>query len=262
VILSHDDSGSGPPVLLLHSGVTDRRMWDPIVPALSHSFRVIRPDLRGFGDSAQPGEEYADADDLDALLDHLGVDSAAVVGSSYGGRVAMELATAHPGRVSSLVLLCPAYRGLDPSGADAAALEAFGDEEGRLLEAGDVDAAVALNVQTWLGPEAGAEVRERVAQMQRRAFEVQLAADEQDPPPSMRRIEVDPTALTVDTLVVSGEHDLGHFRTVARHLAERIPGAEWVELDWAGHLPSLERPDVVLALLLDVLRDDPEVHAP
>ena len=262
MILSHDEVGSGHPVLLLHSAVTDRRMWDPLVPALSHSFRVIRPDLRGFGDSPQPGEEYADADDLDALLDSLGVDSAAVVGSSYGGRVAMELATAHPARVSSLVLLCPAYRGLEPSDADAPALEAFGDEEGRLLEAGDIEGAAALNVQTWVGPEAGPDVRERVATMQRRAFELQLAADEQDPPPSIRRIEVDPTALAVDTLVVSGAHDLGHFRTIARHLGEQIPGAEWVELDWAGHLPSLERPDAVLTLLLDVLRDDPEVHAP
>jgi pimeloyl-ACP methyl ester carboxylesterase len=262
VILSHDDAGSGHPVLLLHSGVTDRRMWDALVPALSHTFRVIRPDLRGFGDSPQPGEEYADADDLDALLGSLGVERAAVVGSSYGGRVAMELATAHPGRVSSLVLLCPAYRGLEPSDEDSPALEAFGAEEDRLLEAGDLEAAVALNVQTWLGPDAGPEVRELVTTMQRRAFEVQLAADEQDPPPSTRRIEVDPTTLAVDTLVVSGGHDLGHFRAIARHLGEQIPGAEWVELDWAGHLPSLERPDAVLALLLDVLRDDPQVHAP
>lgn len=260
--LSHDDLGTGDPVLLLHAGVADRRMWDPLVPALSHTFRVIRPDLRGFGDSAQPGEEYADADDLDALLESLGVDKAAVVGASYGGRVAMELATAHPARVSSLVLLCPSYRGLEPSEDDAPALEAYSADEDRLLEAGDVEGAVALTVGTWVGPEADAGVRDLVAMMQRRAYEVQLAADQQDPPPSMRRIDVDPTALAVDALVVSGAHDLGHFRAIAAHLGEQIPGAEWVELDWAGHLPSLERPDAVLALLLDVLRDDPEVHSP
>ena len=262
MLLSHDDYGSGDAVLLLHAGVADRRMWDPLVPALSHSFRVIRPDLRGFGESPQPGEEYADADDLDALLDSLGVGSAAVVGSSYGGRVAMELATAHPARVSSLVLLCSAYRGLEPSAEDAPVLDAYGEEEERLLEAGDLDGAVELTVDTWVRPEAGPDVRELVATMQRRAYEVQLAADEQDPPPSARRIEVDPTALAVDTLVVSGAHDLDHFRAFAAHLGRQIPGAEWVELDWAGHLPSMERPDAVLALLLDVLRDDPTVHAP
>ncbi len=258
MVLSHDDEGTGPPVLLLHSGVADRRMWDPVVPALSHTFRVIRPDLRGFGDSPQPGEEYADADDVDALLAHLGVTDAAVVGSSFGGRVALELATLHPGRVSSLLLLCPAFRGVDPT-PDVAA---FGEDEDRLLESGDIEGAVQLNVRTWLGPGAGQGVREDVARMQRRAFEVQLAADALDPAPVQRRVEVDPSAVAVPTVVVSGALDLDLFGLVAAHLVDQIPGAEAVVLPWAGHLPSLERPDAVLALMLDVLRDDPEVHAP
>jgi 3-oxoadipate enol-lactonase len=256
--LAHDDEGTGSAVVLLHSGVTDRRMWDDVVPTLSHSFRVVRPDLRGFGETPMPGEEYADADDVAALLDELGVASAAVVGSSFGGRVALELAVRHPGRVSSMVLLCPAWRGVDPDDV----VRAFGDAEEALLEAGDVAGAVDLNVRTWLGPEAGDEVRARVAAMQRRAFEVQLAADELDPLPRPRRVDVDPGAVAVDTLVVGGAHDLEHFRLVARTLAERIPGADFLELRWAGHLPALERPDAVTTLLLDVLRDDPAVHAP
>lgn len=256
--LAHEDEGSGPAVVLLHSGVTDRRMWDDVAPTLAHSFRVVRPDLRGFGDTPLPGEEYADADDVAALLEHLDVASAAVVGSSFGGRVALELAVLHPGLVSSLVLLCPAWRGVEPD----AGVRAFGDEEDALLEAADVAGAVDLNVRTWLGPEAGGEARGRVAAMQRRAFDVQLAADALDPPPRQRRVDVDPSAVSVDTLVVAGAHDLDHFRLVARTLAERIPGAEHLELPWAGHLPSMERPDAVTALLLDVLRDDPAVHAP
>jgi len=258
MLLSHDDEGSGPAVLLLHAGVADRRMWDAVTPALAHSFRVIRPDLRGFGQTPIPPGPYADADDVDALLDSLGVVDAAVVGSSFGGRVAMELATLHPGRVSSLVLMCPAYRGLEPTEA----VQAFGDQEDRLLEAADVDGAVELNVSTFLGPEGSAEARALLTLMQRHAFEVQLAADQADPGPEPRRVEVDPTAIAVPTVVVSGAHDLDHFREVAALLGEQIPGAETVELGWAGHLPALERPDAVLALLLDVLRDDPTVHAP
>ena len=258
MLLAHDDTGSGPAVLLLHSGVTDRRMWDPLVPALSHAFRVVRPDLRGFGESPLPSEEYADADDLDALLDHLGITDAAVVGSSFGGRVALELATLHPGRVSSLVLLCAALRGVEPT-PDAAA---FGEEEDRLLEAGDVEGAVDLNVRTWLGPEASGETRALVTQMQRRAFEVQLEADARDPGPQPHRVEVDLAAIAVPTLVVSGAKDLQLFTNTAAALASGIRGAEAVELGWAGHLPSLERPDAVLAMLLDVLRDDPDVHRP
>ena len=245
-------------MLLLHAGVADRRMWAPLVDVLGHTFRVVSPDLRGFGETPLPPGPYSDADDLDALLAHLGIGRAAVVGSSYGGRVALELATTHPSRVSSLVLLNPAYRGIEPTPA----AEALGEEEERLLEAGDVEGAVELNVRTWLGPDAGDEARDLVRVMQRNAFEVQLAAERADPGPAPRWVEVDPALVTVHTTVVSGGHDLDHFQAVADRLAGQIPGAERVHLDWAGHLPSLEHPDAVLALLLDVLRDDPAVHAP
>jgi 3-oxoadipate enol-lactonase len=258
VILAHDLEGSGPPVLLLHAGVADRRMWQPLVPDLQHAFQVLRPDLRGFGDTPLPGGPYADADDLAALLDHCGITGAVVVGSSLGGRVALELATLHPGLVRSLVLLCPGLRGVEPTPA----AEAFDDAEERLLESGDVEGAVRLNVDTWLGPAADLAAREALAAMQRNAFEVQLAADAVEPPPAPRRVDVDPAAIAVPTLVVSGAHDMDHMQNVAAHLAERIPGAEHLLLDWAGHLPALERPDAVRALLLDVLRGDPAVHAP
>lgn len=258
MILTHDDAGTGPAVLLVHAGVADRRMWEPIVPALSHAFRVVRADLRGFGDTPLPGGRYADADDLAALLDHLGVPDAVVVGSSFGGRVALELVTAHPARVRELVLLNPDLDGIEPT-ATAAAFDA---EEDRLLDAGDVEGAVRLNLDTWLGPDADLSVREALAAMQRRAFEVQLAADAGDAPPLPRRVPVDLDAVAVPTLVVTGAHDMDHFRHLAAHVAAGIGGAELVDLDWAGHLPALERPDVVQALLLDVLRDDPAVHAP
>jgi 3-oxoadipate enol-lactonase len=258
MLLAHDVQGSGPPVLLIHAGVADRRMWDPLVDALAHTFRVVRPDLRGFGETPLPPGPFSNADDLDTLLAHLGIAHVEVVGSSFGGRVALELATTHPGRVSSLVLLNTAYRGLQPTPA----VEAVGEEEERLLEAGDVDGAVELMVRTWLGPDAGEDARELLRVMQRHAYDVQLAAEATDPPPEHRHTDVDPTTITVPTTLVSGGHDVDHFQAITQHLAGQIPGAERVHLGWAGHLPSLERPDTVLALLLDVLRDDPTVHAP
>lgn len=263
MLLAHDLDGSGPAVLLLHSGIADRRMWDPLVPALSHHFTVVRPDLRGFGESPLPGGAYADVDDVEETLDALGLTRVDVVGSSLGGRVALELATTRPGRVSALVLLCPAHRGMPATDS----VRTFSEEEERLLGAGDLEGAVALNVGTWLGPEATRETRDRLAAMQRHAFEVQLAAERAaaaagEPAPAPRRVDVDPAAVGVPTLVVSGAHDLDHFRAVADHLATAIPEAESLRLPWAGHLPSLERPDAVLALLLDVLRHDTAVHEP
>lgn len=265
MLLAHDDApdaGPAPAVVLLHAGVADRRMWGPVAGHLGRAFRVVSPDLRGFGESPLPPEEYADADDVAALLDHLGIDDAAVVGASLGGRVALELATRHPARVRQLVLLNPALRGVEPT-ADA---EAFDAAEEAYLEAGDVEGAVRLNVATWLGDDAALSAREALAAMQRQAFDVQLAADrdaERDGVgPRPERVEVDLGRISVPTLVISGGKDLDHFQVVARHVAAAIPGAEHVELPWAAHLPSLERPGAVVSLLLDALRDDPDVHAP
>jgi len=250
LLLAHDDRGSGPAVVLLHSGVTDRGMWAPNIAALSAAHRVLAPDLRGFGETPMPGGAYADADDVVHLLDVLGVAQAALVGSSFGGRVALEVAARHPDRVSSLALLCTAYRGLELTDP---AVQAFGAREDELLEAGRVDEAVALNVALWVGPEATEQARADVARMQRRAFEVQLAAHALDPAPQPERVEVDPSAIRVPTLVVSGALDVAHHRDIATLLAREIRGAELVELGWAGHLPSVERSDETTALVLEHL---------
>ncbi|WP_166847674.1 alpha/beta fold hydrolase [Isoptericola sp. BMS4] len=271
MILAHDDDGHGTAVLLLHAGVADRRMWDDLAPSLAHAFRVVRPDLRGFGDSplpagAQAGEEYTNAGDLVALLDAAGIPDAVVVGASFGGKVALELVTTHPERVRELVLLCPAAPGV-PDTPDS---DAFDAEEHRLLAAGDVDGAVRLNVDTWLGPEATPAAAEALAAMQRRAFDVQLAADAAatdagHPEPGPRPVPLDDgdlAAIHVPTHVVAGAHDMDMLTACAEHVAATVPGAELTVLSWAGHLPALERPDAVQAFLLDVLRDDPAVHAP
>ena len=241
--------GELPAVVLLHSGVADSRMWEPQVRALEKRFRVLAPDLRGFGDRPHEPGPFSHADDVLALLDAEGVERAALVGSSFGGRVALEVATTAPDRVSALVLLCAAAPGL-PRTDD---VRAFGEEEDRLLGAGDLDAAVELNVRTWLGPEASPQARELVRQMQARAFALDAAAEALTPEPEPIPVDIDPAALGMPALVVGGGHDLEWFQQTARHLAGSMSRAELVILDWAGHLPSLERPDEVSGLLREFL---------
>jgi pimeloyl-ACP methyl ester carboxylesterase len=243
-LLAHDVAGAGTAVLLLHSGVGDRRQWDPQWAALTASHRVVRADLRGFGESPLPAEAgWSDSADLLALLDELGIDQAAVVGSSYGGRIALELATVAPQRVSRLLLLCSAYPGVPRT----AAVQAFGEAEDALLEAGDIEGAVALNIQTWLGPDADDAARASVTAMQRRAFEIQLPAPDDLEP---ARPDVDAASIDVPTTVFSGAHDLDQFQQIAQHLADVMPRSRLVELPWAGHLPNLERPEQLGYLLL------------
>ena len=245
--LAYDLDGDGPAVVLLHSSVCDRRMWQRQSALLIEAgYRVLRPDFQGFGESPAPSQAYEEVSDVRALLDSLGIDRAVVVGSSMGGRVAQELAARWPSRVAGLLLVCSATRLLAPT----ADVRAFGAEEDAMLEAGDVEGAVELNVRTWVGPAATPETGEFIAAMQRRAFEVQLAAGDV----AAERQDFDLADVTAPTLVVSGAHDLDYFGQIAALLAERIPAAESRELDWAGHLPNLEDPERFDPLLLQVVR--------
>ena len=219
----------------------------------------MRYDLRGYGDSPLPGGPFSYVDDLAALLDHLGIERAALVGNSFGGKVALEFALEHPGRTRALVLVAAALGGHEPS----TELEAFDETEDALLEAGKLDEAVDLNVRIWLdGPDRDAapvpaEARELVAAGQRRAFETMLGAYEDSPPPGPVRWAEPPAAMRLGevaapTLVVAGAHDVQDFSAIADRLAGEIPNARKAVLDTA-HLPGLERPGELNRLLLDFL---------
>jgi 3-oxoadipate enol-lactonase len=241
VSLHRQIRGQGPPVLLVHAGGFDGRMWDPLAQRLEDRFTLVIPDLRGHGRTPLPPEPYADAEDLMAVLDELGIDRAAVVGASFGGRVALELATAAPDRVAALALLASALADHEPS----AELQAFGDEEDALVEAGDIDGVVALNVSTWLADPSHSEL---VADMVRTACEMQL-----DVEAPLRELPVDLDAIAVPTLAVSGGLDLGDFAQIADRIAAEVPGAGRAEVEDAGHLIALERPDATAALLVPFL---------
>jgi pimeloyl-ACP methyl ester carboxylesterase len=245
--LAYDVAGDGPTVVLLHSTVCHRRMWDPQVPVLAAAgFRVVRCDLRGYGETPPPSAPWNDADDVAALLDELDAPRVAVIGASGGGRVALELAARAPERVTRLALLCTAAPGMEPGPA----LEAVWQQEEKLYESGDITGLTDLMVHTFVGPAATGETRAAVGAMQRHNLEVQLAVAEE---PEPIRPDVDLAAITAPALLVTGAHDLPAFHRVATGLAATLPGAQHVHLDWAGHLPSLERPADINALLLAFL---------
>jgi 3-oxoadipate enol-lactonase len=245
--LHYEVTGSGPAVCLVHSGVTDSRMWDRQVALLSPDYTVLRFDLRGFGDSLPPEGPVSFVDDLHDLLDELQIDQTVLVGNSLGGRIALEYAVEHAERITKLVLVAAGLRDHDWSKE----MRAFGAAEDDALARGDVDAAVELNLETWAQP----HVRELVRPMQRQAFEVQLeGSDEgerpQSPPASSRLGE-----LRTRTLVLVGDRDKQDFRALADRFAREIPRARLEVIKGAGHLPSLEQPEEFDRLLLEFLQD-------
>jgi pimeloyl-ACP methyl ester carboxylesterase len=242
-------------VLLLHAGIADSRIWRPQVEALEAAGRrVLAPDLRGFGDRRLEPAPFSHLRDAEAFLDG----PAAVVGNSLGGRVALELAVHRPDLVERLVLIAPGFPGWDWSDETRAGWAA----EENAYEAGDLDTAAEASVHQWVdGPrrsaeEVDAELRAQVKEMVLRSYEMQqgaweAGADEEtvlDPAVNERLGEV-----RCPTLVLVGTEDVPDMRGIAEHLAASVADARLVTVEGAGHLPSLERPDEVNALLLDFL---------
>jgi pimeloyl-ACP methyl ester carboxylesterase len=234
--LHHVVQGSGPVVVLLHAGVADLRMWDVQIDALVPGHRVLRCDLPGYGGTPlEPGVEACDAEDVLDLLGECGVEGFALVGASYGGYVALQVASAVPDRVQRLILLDTAADLVEPDES----LRGVWQQEQSLVEIGDLDGATDLMVSTWLGPDADEDHRSLLRDMQRRAFDLQVAAGGDV---TNRDLAVDLARITTPVTVVVGLLDLSFFQATARALADGLPNADLVELPWAGHLPSLERP--------------------
>lgn len=254
VALHAESAGAGAAVVLLHAGLCDRTMWDPQWSEFAAAYRTVRVDFRGFGDSPLPDEPYANARDVLDTLDRLDVHRAVFVGASLGGRVSLELAVGAPDRVAGLLLVAPGLTGYDWS---AQAQEYWAEEE-TALQAGDLDAAVEVNLRTWLyGPGRGPDdvdpaVRAHVARMQRRAFEIQVPAGDG---PEEERFVPDLAdrlgEITVPTRIVTGDHDTADLLAIADLVQSRIPGAGRSVLTGTAHLPNLERPAEFTALALD-----------
>lgn len=233
-MLNYEVGGEGKSVVLLHSGVCDLRQWDPQWAGLTSRFRVVRIDLAGFGQSPLQGAESRDSDLVLAVLNEIGISSAVLVGSSYGGRVAQEVAMIAPNDVEKMILVCSATEGIPPTPS----VSEYGEKEDVLVEAGKFDEATSLNVETWLGLDAGDDVKSKVWVMQRNAFELYL----QNPEHRKMRVTIDPVQIACPTVIITGSKDFDYFDIIGDHLSRLIPNNVRMKLEWAGHLPNLERP--------------------
>ena len=249
--LAYDEAGSGPPLLLIHAGIVDRRMWDDVMPALAERFRVIRFDLRGYGDTPLPSGEYAYGSDVVELLGALDVGRASVVGVSMGGHVALDVAIARPELVDRLIVVASGIDGWEHS----AAMRAEWDLEEAAWESGDLDEVAWVNVRTWLdGPTRDESavpdaLRRRVWEMQRRALDYDNDDAKGGWLTASRRARL--AGVQAPTLVACGVLDQPDFMEIARVLAAEIPNARLVELPGVAHLPPMEDPAAFTALVLD-----------
>lgn len=252
-MLPHDEAGEGPAVVLIHAGVADRRMWrGHLRPLAAAGYRAVAVDLPGFGDAPPNTGEQAPWADVIETMDGLGIDRAVLVGNSFGGAVALRVAAVALTRVAALVLISAPAPGLEPSPE----LIQIWDAEEAALERGDIEAAVQTVLEAWVRPDAPPGVRELVADMERRALELQAGATEVVEAPDPLEDDQNPGAterIDLPALVAVGEHDLADFRDGAAALAGTLPRSRHEIIAGAGHLAPLETPEEFRRLLLEFL---------
>jgi pimeloyl-ACP methyl ester carboxylesterase len=253
--------GAGPlPLVLLHGGAADHRMWTPQLGAFPDR-RLVVPDARGHGGSSDADAPYRLCDDLVVLLDALGIERAVLVGVSMGGGTAVDTALEHPSRVAGLVVSGTATS--EPEFTDPWALEAFA--EWRAAEqAGDPERWVAAYLRFVPGPHRGADevdpaVLELVERMAVDTLAAHVRLDEHGvPQPPHPVTPVRGTwerlpGIAVPAVAVVGALDGDDHVRMGERFAAAVPGAVLVRVEGSAHYPNLERPAQFDAAVQDLL---------
>lgn len=237
------DRGSGTPLVLLHGFPLDHRMWEAQVAALSDRFRVIAPDLRGFGQSRsqEPFTIESLADDVHALLEQMNALPCLLAGLSMGGYVALAYAKKYPGDLRGLILI--------DTKADADSAEA---KEGRqkmieLVQKSGSSAVADQMLPKMLTkdapaarPQTASELRKLIESCPPKTIENALAAMRDRPD---RTGEL--SSIKVPTLILVGDGDVLTPPAVAQAMQEKIPQAQLITIQGAGHMSPMEQPEQV-----------------
>ena len=250
--------GQGTPLIFCHAGFVDSQMWNPQIDAFSQDYQVIRYDLRGYGQSSPATQPISRRHELLAVMEHLDIDKAILVGCSISGTTVLDFALDYPEKVIALITVAATPSGFELQGEPPAHIyEMFG-----ALQQGDFETASELQTRIWFdgmtrSPEqVDAELRQQVKAMnlnavQRNTF---LIADSQplnplDPPAITRLSEIH-----VPTLVIAGALDHPEIMRSATVMTDAIPNATTHILDDSAHLPNMEQADDFNRFMCDFLQ--------
>lgn len=247
-----DGDPEGRPVVFANSLGTDLTLWDAVLPLLPDGLRLIRFDTRGHGGSSVPPAPYALGDlvgDAEALLDHLRVRGAVFVGLSLGGMIAQGLAARRPDQVAALVLSNTAARMGTPG---------MWQERIAAIEAGGIAAVAEPILDRWFGP--GFRASGTVA-----PWRAMLTGTPRDgylgccAALAGADLTASTAGLRLPALAIGGSADGASPSEIVRATAALIPGARFVEIDGAGHLPCVETPAAHAAILSAFLKEITDV---
>lgn len=246
--------GEGPDIVFLHAGIADRTMWMPQVEAFSDRYRCTTPDARGFGESHLGDEPFSRRDDLAAVLDAVGAETATIVGCSIGASFALDFAIERPERVDKLVLVGVTPPGFE--GEDDPVLAEMWPKIEAAIEAGNYEEAGRMEARLWVDgprrPQGAAPkwLSDKVVEWSIPINQVTSWGESRllDPLAMHRLGDV-----LAPTLVIVGSEDAEVVLEGCRATAAGIPDARLVELEGTAHLPNLEVPEAFNAALENFL---------
>jgi 3-oxoadipate enol-lactonase len=254
--LAVDDEGEGPPIVLVHSAIVNRRSWDALTPLLvAGGYRVVRYDMRGCGESTAEAVEYSPRADLVAVMDSHGIGKAAVVGNSWGGMNALDAVIEQPARFVALGWLGGGVGGFE--GGNTPEEQALLDAEGKAEEDGEPDLAADLDVQIWVDgvgqpqDRVPASIRDAVRAMDRELLEPgrEFGTNTRLEPRANDRL----AEVSVPVLAIIGALDTSGTRAAARRLADGAPNVRLEEWPDVAHMIAMEAPERVANVLLEFL---------
>lgn len=250
----YEVNGQGTPLVMLHSGIADSRMWTDQWETFSQSFQTVRYDLRGFGRSAPVLGDFSHSADLLGLLDFLNIDKPYLVGSSRGGSIVLDFALEHPERIAGLVVVASSPGGFAFEGEPPPQWE----DMVAAFKQGDYSRAAELEVQIWVdGPLRKPEhvnpvVRTRIREMDQIALanESQALGTELllEPPAAARLGEIN-----CPVLIVYGDLDDPNIVRAADFMAAHISQARLELVPGTAHFPNMEQPDIFNQIVTDFL---------
>ncbi len=259
VRLYYEIAGAGPNLVLVHAGCTDRRMWDGQFLAFAQHYRVLRYDMRGYGNSSLTTGSFSNRDDLYHLLEFLSIQQAHFVACSMGGLAVTDFALEHPEEVKSLVLVSPALSGYPYEGPPPhPVLDLIAARQsGNLEQAAEIQAQIWADGFKRTADQVNAQVHELVRQMSLDALNNQKDAiketgflmEEPLQPPAMDRLE----RITAPTLTIAADVDDDTVLAIADLLATRISGAKKAIIHEAAHLLNMEKPNEFNQIVLEFL---------
>lgn len=249
----YETAGAGHPLVLIHGGQMDRRMWDEQFALFSKSYRVIRYDVRGFGKSPASTNVYADEEDLAALLKYLHVEKAYVVGLSLGGRVAIDFALTHADMLDAIVPVAPGLSGFhfssDPTDMDSWRAAQAGDWE-KVTEYWLKNAYMAPAMEN---PKIAPRLHELALENAHENLDNPVLESTLNPPAIDRLPDV-----KTPTLIIVGNRDVSDIHEICGLLYARIPGAKEIVIQGSGHIVNMEQPEQFNRAVLNFLASVPK----